>query len=431
MRSTWRDLPVLLRYPQMWRQRLLPSLANRTWWLTSRLASTYRRTVVRNTRVVAVVGSLGKSTTTRAVSAALGYHLPPWYQHSFKNVYNSVGLRIFGVRPSDPHMVVEVGIREPGQMAPIAQMLQPDIVVVTSIMSEHQQYFGTLQVTRAEKSEMVRALPASGTAVLNGDDPNVLWMQDRTRARAVTFGFSKSNDIHAEEISLDWPKGMRFRLHAWGEARDVSIRLLGKHMVYPVLAAVAVARYEGLSLDQILPALKALLPTPARLQPVWLEDGTIVLRDDAKAGLESTEAALDLLSDIPAPRRGVVLGKLYDILGDPNPVYFDLGRRVAGLAAFAVFVGADPAMEACIEGARRGGLPPDKITRVTSPFSDILPAVRRQMEPGDVILVKGVSSRRLGQISLLLEGRPVRCDRLDCTWGVQCDHCPMLERGWG
>ena len=430
MQSTWPDLPVLLRHPILWRHRLLPALVNRTWWLSSRLAGSYRRTVIKGSRVVAVVGSLGKSTTTRAVSAALGYDLPLWYQRGFNNAYPSVAIRILETGPFERHLVAEVGIREPGQMAPIAQMLHPDITVVTSIMTEHQRYFGTLQVTRAEKSEMVRVLPASGVAVLNGDDPSVRWMASQTGARVVTFGLDPDNDVRARNIALNWPKGMRFRLHAFGETCEISTRLLGKHMVYPILAATSVALVEGLTLEQVIPALASLPPTLGRLQPVQLDDGTILLRDDAKAGLESTEAALDLLAEIPVDRRGVVLGELYELPEDPGPVYHRLGRRIAEVASFAVFPGTDPALREYVQGALSGGLPPDRVVRVSRTFPQTPNAIRELAKPGDVILLKGISSRRLGLASLVLEGRPVRCDRQDCRWGISCDYCPMLERGW-
>jgi UDP-N-acetylmuramoyl-tripeptide--D-alanyl-D-alanine ligase len=208
---------------------------------------------------VAVVGSLGKSTTPRSLSAALGCDLPNPYQIGFDNAYNSVALRTFEIRPFAPYTVVEAGIREPGQMAPIARMLRPNVSVVTSIKSDHYEYLGTLQTTRHEKSEMVRALPASGTAVLNGDDPNVRWMEGQTSAKVVTFGFGSGNDVRADNISLHWPHGMQFRLHAYGETRDIRIRLVGKHMVYAVVAAVAVALAEGLTLAQVIPALASLL----------------------------------------------------------------------------------------------------------------------------------------------------------------------------
>ncbi len=431
MRRTRQDLPILLQHPRLWRQQLLPALMNRGWWLSSRLAATYRRTAAKGTHVVAVVGSLGKTTTTRAVSAALGYKLPLWYQRGFNNAYYSVALRILEIQPFTPRAVVEVGIIHPGQMAPIAQMLRPDITVVTAIGSDHCQYLRTLEVTRTEKSEMVRVLLPSGTAVLNGDDPNVLWMRGQTRARVITFGFNPGNDIRADSITLQWPEGMRFRLHAFGETRNVSIRLLGRHMVYPILAAVAVASVVGLPLDQVLAALASLPPTPGRLRPVRLDDGTIILQDDSKGSLEAIKAALDLLAEIPNARRGILLGDMQAPPENPDAGYEYLGQQIAEIASFAIFHGDTPAVQGYLKGVTRGGLPPERTVQARGSVLEAVSAVREQLEPGDVLLCKGRGGRRLERAVIALQGRMVRCDVLECRWGILCEHCPRLDRDWG
>jgi len=326
--------------------------------------------------------------------------------------------------------VVEAGIREPGQMVEIAEMLRPDVTVVTSIASDHSLRLPTFEVKRTEKAEMVRVLPDTGTAVLNGDDANVRWMASQTAARVVTFGFDPDNDIRATGIALDWPKGMQFKLHAYGESRDVGIRLIGRHMVYSILAATAVALEHGLTLDQILPGIELLPPTPERLQPVRLEDGTILLRDECKADLETTEAALDLLSEIPTDRRGVVLGDMPAPPGDPGRAYEHLGQRVAKIASFAIFYGETPAVQGYLRGSRLGRLPPQRIVHVRGPLPDAVEAAREQLEPGDVLLVKGQASLRLARISLALEGRQVRCAIPECNWAMLCDRCPQLELVW-
>ncbi len=154
---------------------------------------------------------------------------------------------------------------------------------------------------------MVRVLPASGTAILNGDDPNVMWMRGRTLARVITFGLGESCDVSASELRLDWPHGTRFRLRAFGQEREVRIRLLGRHMVYPALAAIAVSLLEGFPIDETLSRLESLPPTPGRMEPVELPSGVFVLRDDFKSTLETMDSALDLLAQIPA-RRIVLLG---------------------------------------------------------------------------------------------------------------------------
>ena len=263
----------------------------------------YRRHVVRSTRLVAVVGSLGKSTTTRMVTAALGGDPS---RATERNGGIFLAWRIFQIRRGDPYAVIEVGISRPGQMRTYANFLCPDVAVVTMVGSEHNRSLGSLEATREQKSEMVRALPASGLAVLNGDDPHVRRMARVTRARVVTFGLEAGRDVFASDIALDWPGGTSFAIHLNGAHHQARTRLIGRHMIYPLLAAAAVATEEKIPLAEILERLKMVEPAPGRLQPVRLMNGAILLRDESKSTLESVEAALRTLGEIqalPAHRR--------------------------------------------------------------------------------------------------------------------------------
>ena len=141
-------------------------------------------------------------------------------------------------------------------------MVSPDVTVVTSIGSEHHPTLPRLETTREEKAHMVRALAASGLAVLNGDDPHVMWMATVAPGRVVTFGVGTQCDVRASDVRLDWPRGMRFRLHADGQTRDVAIRLIGRQMVYPFLAAIAVALAERVPLDDAIARCGAMAPLP-------------------------------------------------------------------------------------------------------------------------------------------------------------------------
>jgi UDP-N-acetylmuramoyl-tripeptide--D-alanyl-D-alanine ligase len=316
-------------------------------------------------------------------------------------------------------------------MARYARLVRPNITVVTSIGSEHNRSLKTLEVTRSEKAEMVRILPRSGLAVLNGDDPNVLWMQTQTSARVTTVGFAESNDVRASEVVLDWPGGIRFRLHAHGEIRVLKTRLTGKHMVYPVLAAVAVALAEGFTLDAILPRLEALTPTPGRMQAVSLPNGAMILRDEFKSSLETIDAALDALAEIPARQRIVVFGEISEPPGSQGPIYRRLGERIGHLASRAIFIGESGVWGPFATGAKRGGLPPPMLINSGKSVCKAIEAVREYLGPKDVVLVKGRDNQRLERVSLGLSGRTVRCDIGFCKEKVRCEKCPMLERGWG
>lgn len=425
MRYAWKDILALLRTP-LGRSQFIFGVWYRSWPLLSRLAILHRRTLVRNTHVVAVVGSFGKSTTVRAVSAALGVQVHPDFE---LNAFSSVARAVLRIRHNDRHAVIEAGIDQPGQMADYARVIRPDITVVTSIGSEHNRSLITLEATRAEKSEMVRILPASGLAVLNGDDPNVLWMKGRTCARVITFGFNETNDIRASEITLDWPNGTRFKLRAGSETRNLRIRLIGEHMVYSILAAVAVSLAEGFTLDQVIPALEAMPPTPGRMEPIRLANGALILRDDNKSPLETIDAALDVLSETPAQRRVVVLGDVEQPPGSKGAIYRRIGERIAKIASCAVFVGGH-SYSGYTSGLKRAGMPQEKIIYAGQNVSNVVKLLSEELRHGDVVLIKGRGTQRLDRVALSLMGKTVRCDISFCKAEVRCERCPMLERGW-
>ncbi|MEP6997483.1 MAG: Mur ligase family protein [Betaproteobacteria bacterium] len=402
-------------------------VAYRCWPLLSRLARLYRQTVVRKTRVIAVAGSFGKSTTARAIAAALG---APEHGAMLLNAWAWIAFALLRIRPGQRHAVIEVGISKPGQMKAYARTVAPDVAVITAVGSEHHRSLGTLEVTRAEKSWMLQALSASGAAVLNGDDANVMWMKQKTRSRVITFGFGASCDVRAEDAQLDWPRGTHFRLTAFGEERDVAVRLFGRHMIYPVLAAVAVSHLEGFALDRTLARLHELGPTPGRMDPVLLPNGVTVLRDDFKSTLETVHTALDVLAQIPAPRRVALLGAVSEPPGPPRPIYQALGERVAGIVSHLVVFHHDFAPY--WSGARRAGMPRTSVTDGGRTARQAAEALSQLLQPGDVLLIKGRGPEKLDRVRLILEGRLVRCDIRFCSIRtLECEQCPMLERGWG
>jgi UDP-N-acetylmuramyl pentapeptide synthase len=427
MKNRFRDIPSLMLNP-LGRLTLARSVFQFFWPVFFRGAYLYRRTFVRKTRIVAVVGSLGKSTTARTVTAALGGRVD---RLSERNSYSFLSRAIFRVRPRDRHAVIEVGVGAVGEMAVYARMIRPDITVVTTIASEHQRSFGTLEVTRAEKSEMVSPMTEEGIAVLNGDDPNVMWMAEKTRARVITFGFNGENDVRASDVELDWPNGTRFKLHAGGTTRDVRVRLIGPHMVYTVLAAAAVATAEGFTVESILPALEAIESTPGRMHPVVLANGAIVLRDDYKGPVESFDAALDVFSQIPARRRIVVLGEVTEPPGSQGAVYKRLGERVGRVASRVIFLGSRKTFKSYVTGAKLGGLPRTELIHVGKSVLDAVDAIPKDLGEGDVVLIKGRDTQRLERVCFALAGRRVLCDISYCdTRATMCAYCAMLERGW-
>jgi UDP-N-acetylmuramoyl-tripeptide--D-alanyl-D-alanine ligase len=195
---------------------------------------------------------------------------------------------------------------------------------------------------------------------------------------------------------------------------------------------VAAALAEGLSLDEIVPRMEALSPSTGRLEPVALPSGAWVVRDEFKASIETVEAALDTMADIPAPRRIVVLGKVFKPKEEEGRLYERLGARVASFADRAVFVGDTVKGRAFLAGAVRAGLNRESIVCTEKAIPGALEALPQPLKTGDVVLLKGCSEQRLDRIALALMGYEVRCQVRECTAAVtlRCHHCKMLKRGW-
>ncbi|MCB1278754.1 Mur ligase family protein [Prosthecobacter sp.] len=421
-----RDLPDLV-CTSLGRAKCAAAWNYASFPLFAPVAALYRRLVVRKTRIIAVVGSQGKTTAQSAVCAVLGL---PDNGRDNRNSWSDVAWRLLRVRPRTPRAVFEVGIAKPGQMRHYARILRPQVTVVTTIGSDHNRSLPSLEVTRWEKAAMVRALSAEGLAVLNGDDPNVVWMKGETKARTIFYGFGAANDVRAEEFAVDWPHGARFTLHAGGQRRQVRSRLHGRHMVYPLLAAIAVAIAEGVDLDAAVSALESLKPVAGRMEMLLLQNGARLLCDDYKASQESFFSALDAFEQIPARRRIVVLGDVGEPVGSKHRLYREIGKRVGCMASRAILIGSSR-MRDTARGAISSGMSPDAITGGSD--VGVLKAaelLRAELCEGDVVLIKGRTTDRLRRVILALQGRQVRCDIRLCQVGdMECDACNRLESG--
>lgn len=321
MRYQLRDLPAVLRTP-IGRRQLLVGQMHGAWPVLRRVAALYRRVVLARKPVVVVVGSAGKTTTTRAVTVALGEPLRPGIG---LNDIAFVPFVMMGFPPWIKRVVVEIGIDGKGQMETFARLTRPTICVVTTVGTDHYRSLGSLENTRNEKAKMVRTLPSRGVAVLNADDANVLWMAGETRARVVTYGLKGTPEVLGEHLEPNWPHGTRMRVRVEGCSYSVNSPLIGRHLAYPVLAALATAYAEGIPMEEACRSLEALTPTPRRMEPIALPNGATLLCDYSTSTLETVEAALLTLKDLPASRRIVVLGDLTEAPGSPGPIYRRIG----------------------------------------------------------------------------------------------------------
>lgn len=417
------------------RARITRVVNRGAWWLVIRLAGPLlavawacRVTVGRRARVIAVVGSYGKTTTTRAIRAMLGLPASAWVDAN-ANCSSLVAFALVRGLLESRVVVIEVGTARPGQMARYAWALRPSVVVMTSIGSEHVQSFRDQDHLRDEEGIIVRRLPPTATAVLNADDPGVASMAATTAARVVTFGRRPGADVAGEEPVVDWPAGMRMAVRIAGEEFAVRTRLVGDHMAACALGAIAAIVAAGLPVEPALAALESLPPTPGRMQPVPLAGGAVILRDDYKSTVDTVVAALEQFARLPARRRVVVLGDL-DMPPPPEREWYRrIGEQVAAVADEVVFVGTKH--DRYRAGMRRSPRSPGHVHAVRT-TAEAAAHLAPRLAAGDVVLVKGRETQRLTRVVLALAGRTVGCRVEACRMHLTfCDRCPLLAAGDG
>ncbi|MGK2851085.1 MAG: UDP-N-acetylmuramoyl-tripeptide--D-alanyl-D-alanine ligase, partial [Candidatus Limnocylindrales bacterium] len=220
--------------------------------------------------VVGITGSIAKTSTKEAVAAVLGTTVATLKSEGNQN--NEIGLPLTVLRLGPEHgaAVLEMGMYTGGEIAELAAIAAPSIGVVTAVQPVHLSRIGSLEAVEQAKGELLEALPRTGTAVLNEDDPIVRGMDARTSARALRYGFAESADVRADDLHSDGLHGMRFRLRTPLGTRSMRIPALGGLSVHNAAAAAAVGIAAGLSLDAIEAGLAAGWSAPHRGQIVRL-----------------------------------------------------------------------------------------------------------------------------------------------------------------
>jgi UDP-N-acetylmuramoyl-tripeptide--D-alanyl-D-alanine ligase len=325
--------------------------------------------------VVGITGSSGKTSTKDLLGAVLRRVLPTVV--SERSFNNELGVPLTLVNGDDGTRaaVIEMGARGAGHIAWLCDIARPDVGIVTNVSAAHTELFGSVDAVAEAKGELVAALPASGTAVLNAEDGRVRAMARRAAAQVLTFGVV-DGDVRAVDPLVDDELRVSFRLVSpWGGI-DVRLGARGVHQAANAAAAAAAALAIDVPLEQVAAGLASAALSPWRMEVMRTPAGVLLINDAYNANPASTEAALRALASVPATRRVAVLGPMLE-LGDLSD---EEHRRIAALAAS---LGIDVVTV---------GAPAYGVENVDS--IDDTRAALEGLGPGDAVLIK--ASRAAG-----------------------------------
>ncbi len=340
--------------------------------------------------VIGVTGSIGKTSAKESIAAVLGqvkrvYKSPGSYN-------NEIGLPYSLLEAADDTevMVLEMGGAYAfGELTLLAGIAEPQVGVVTNVYPVHLERMGTIEAIAETKSELVRALPADGIAVLNGDDERVRVMADSTSARVVYYGLGANNHVRAEDVTSEGLKGTSFWLTIAGERYFVRVPFVGAHGVQVALVALAVGHAFGMHISEMLTGLQD-PDTQVRLLLAPGPAGSELIDDTYNASTPSVLSALGLLEDIPARRRIAVLGEMRELGRISENEHRVVGRRAGAIVDMLITYGDGArvlAEEAETMGAGGQGI---TVRSFAEGEKDaIVSLLRTELHAGDVVLIKG------------------------------------------
>ncbi|HEX5119912.1 MAG TPA: UDP-N-acetylmuramoyl-tripeptide--D-alanyl-D-alanine ligase [Pseudonocardiaceae bacterium] len=343
--------------------------------------------------VIALTGSVGKTTTKDLLAQILEPHVPTVStDRSFNNEFG-LPLTVLRADAGTRYLVLEMGAGRQGDLTYLTGIAPPKVGLVLNVGAAHvSRMGGGLADVAAAKGELVAALTPDGYALLNADDPHVMGMAGRTRARIVLFGRSPDAGVRAEHVCLDEGARPVFDLVTPSGRARVALDLIGEHQVANALGAAAAAATLGLSADEIAAGLNAATRrSSGRFEITERTDGVTVINDAYNANPESVRAGLRAFRALAGGRRTVAVLGAMGQQGDASRArHEEVGRLVAELGIdvlIAVGEGDPRAMAREVSGAE------------VHTVDDVAGAVRVATEliaPGDVVFVKASSEYGLG-----------------------------------
>lgn len=387
------------------------------YWLALLYRPTLRRTVF-----IGITGSAGKTTTKDLLASILERHFPRGKKGAGTlNGPDDVARLVLKTRPSDAYCVTEIAVdNEAGIDVPLA-LFCPTVGVVTTIGGDHVSAYGSLEGVAAEKSKLVKSLPATGISVLNADDPRVLAMQSQFSGRTITYGMSDVAMLRGEAVSSSWPDRLAFTVKWNGQSARVQTQLCGGHWVPVVLAALTTGVALGVPLEVAAAAVGTVEPFEARMSPVQTGDGVTFMRDDWKAPFWSIAPTFDFMRQARAARKVIVMGTISDYVGDATKRYVEIARQALAVADCVIFVGLRAS--ACLRAKQDAN---DQLFAFPS-LRNASTFLSGYLQAGDLVLLKGSTRTDHLERLILMRTGGIECWRTSCGRMYFCNECSFVH----
>ena len=347
--------------------------------------------------IIAVTGSNGKTTVKEMISAILS--LDAEVLSTRGNLNNDIGvpLTLFRLAPGYGYAVVEMGANHPGEISWLSSITRPDVALITQCAPAHLEGFGSVAGVAEAKAEIYDGLAPGGAAIVNIDDEYAGMWLDRTRGnRQITFGADPRADVRAVDIKLDAGAGRtRFGLEFDGARTDMELGLFGRHNVMNALAAAACCIAVDIPPDRVRTGLGKVRPVKGRMQLKTGLHGVSIFDDTYNANPASLGAALRVAREMPG-QAWLVLGDMGELGDAAAGLHREAGAQAGELGVQRLY-GIGELTAQAVQGFGPGA-------SHFQAMDDLVDALRRELRPGVILLVKGSRSMAMERVVHALTG---------------------------
>ncbi len=386
-----------------WEDRLFLQVPDTTQALQG-LARCVRKKWSRS--IIGVTGSIGKTTTRVFATELLGQGFRTF--QSPANFNNEIGVPLSLLMLEQEHelAVLELGMNHPGEIRTLAGICSPDAALITNVAAVHLEFFPGLDAIAAAKGEILEALPRDGILFFNADDSRVSALAARYSGRKVSFALENSAEVRILNARSEALSKTVFEFETRAHRHLASAPFVGRHFLYDLAAAIAVALTFELTPEEVCEGISRLTPLSMRGKILKLDrrnGAPLTIWDDSyNSSPSAVEIVLETVADLQKFRRKIlVLGEMLE-LGPESP---QLHRRVGRAAAktrpdLLVAVGGEGSH--IVEGALRAGLSAQNAMQFESSeeAGEYLASV---VHGGDFLLVKGSRGVQMDRVVQFLE----------------------------
>ncbi|MCC6875961.1 MAG: UDP-N-acetylmuramoyl-tripeptide--D-alanyl-D-alanine ligase [Sandaracinaceae bacterium] len=365
--------------------------------------------------LVAITGSVGKTSTKDLVAAALA-GLGRRVLRTAGNLNNRVGLpmTLLTLRSEHDAAVIEMGMSVPGEIAELARIAAPTVGVVTAVAEAHLEGLGGLEGVAREKGALLLALGEDAVAIWCADYAAIEPYAERSSAkRKLCYGLREGADVRLARFELEASPATRCRYEVCGHPLELTLAQLGEGAAVNVAGALAVLLALGEEREGALDALAKAPAVPGRMVPVALANDVLALDDSYNASPRSVTGALETsaaLADARGGRLIAVLGDMLELGAESRALHEQVGREVVRARA-KVLVACGEQMTHAGRAALAATMerPRGERTRVVIVKEPAAAAdcAKHELEPRDVLLVKGSRGMRMERVIDALAGEQV------------------------